>query len=71
MLLLINQNSHFIYSSRCCVKGPLLEVNDRLIKQPELLNTMIGEFVSSSMAIHSLKLRLFLWSLLKFLVPIS
>ncbi|XP_047959834.1 protein Abitram-like isoform X4 [Salvia hispanica] len=29
------------YIVRCCVKGPLLEVNDRLIKQPELLNTMI------------------------------
>uniref|UniRef100_A0ACD5V8T3 Uncharacterized protein n=1 Tax=Avena sativa TaxID=4498 RepID=A0ACD5V8T3_AVESA len=24
---------------RCCVKGSLLEVNDRLIKQPNLLNT--------------------------------
>ncbi|XP_047959831.1 protein Abitram-like isoform X2 [Salvia hispanica] len=30
------------YIVRCCVKGPLLEVNDRLIKQPELLNTMIA-----------------------------
>ncbi|KAK4390831.1 protein Abitram [Sesamum angolense] len=28
------------YIVRCCVKGSLLEVNDRLIKQPELLNTM-------------------------------
>ncbi|WCJ44282.1 Single hybrid motif superfamily protein [Euphorbia peplus] len=26
------------YIVRCCVKGSLLEVNDRLIKQPELLN---------------------------------
>lgn len=24
---------------RCCVKGSLLEINDRLIKQPNLLNT--------------------------------
>jgi len=24
---------------RCCVKGSLLEINDRLIKQPDLLNT--------------------------------
>ncbi|KAG6390597.1 hypothetical protein SASPL_148335 [Salvia splendens] len=46
------------YIVRCCVKGSLLEVNDRLIKQPELINMMVGEFVSSSMAIHSLKLRL-------------
>ncbi|KAI3464793.1 hypothetical protein Pfo_021456 [Paulownia fortunei] len=28
------------YIVRCCVKGSLLEVNERLIKQPELLNTM-------------------------------
>ncbi|KAL1533364.1 protein Abitram-like [Salvia divinorum] len=28
------------YIARCCVKGSLLEVNNRLIKQPELLNTM-------------------------------
>lgn len=27
------------YIVRCCVKGSLLEVNDRLIKQPDLLNT--------------------------------
>ncbi|EOY15103.1 Single hybrid motif superfamily protein isoform 1 [Theobroma cacao] len=27
------------YVVRCCVKGSLLEVNDRLIKQPELLNS--------------------------------
>ncbi|CAA0831067.1 Single hybrid motif superfamily protein [Striga hermonthica] len=27
------------YIVRCCVKGSLLEVNERLIKQPELLNT--------------------------------
>ncbi|BFG29054.1 hypothetical protein CerSpe_153280 [Prunus speciosa] len=27
------------YIVRCCVKGSLLEVNDRLIKQPELLNS--------------------------------
>ncbi|KAG6388477.1 hypothetical protein SASPL_149905 [Salvia splendens] len=46
------------YIVRCWLKGSLLEVNDRLIKQPELLNTMVGEFVSSSMAIHSLKLHL-------------
>ncbi|KAL0928175.1 hypothetical protein M5K25_000044 [Dendrobium thyrsiflorum] len=26
------------YTARCCVKGSLLEVNDRLIKNPELLN---------------------------------
>ncbi|CAL2253753.1 unnamed protein product [Prunus armeniaca] len=26
---------------RCCVKGSLLEVNDRLIKQPELLNSAV------------------------------
>ncbi|KAH6799899.1 Single hybrid motif superfamily protein [Perilla frutescens var. hirtella] len=28
------------YIVRCCVKGSMLEVNDRLIKQPELLNTL-------------------------------
>ncbi|XP_042036044.1 protein Abitram-like [Salvia splendens] len=28
------------YIARCCVKGSLLEVNEKLIKQPELLNTM-------------------------------
>ncbi|XP_042031605.1 protein Abitram-like [Salvia splendens] len=28
------------YIVRCCVKGSLLEVNDRLIKQPELINMM-------------------------------
>ncbi|XP_060199863.1 uncharacterized protein LOC132628144 [Lycium barbarum] len=28
------------YIVRCCVKGSLLEVNDRLIKQPELLNSL-------------------------------
>ncbi|KAI3734404.1 hypothetical protein L6452_13872 [Arctium lappa] len=27
------------YIARCCIKGSLLEVNERLIKQPELLNT--------------------------------
>ncbi|KAF5740893.1 protein Simiate [Tripterygium wilfordii] len=27
------------YIVRCCVKGSLLEVNDRLIKKPELLNS--------------------------------
>ncbi|XP_019709719.1 uncharacterized protein [Elaeis guineensis] len=27
------------YVVRCCVKGSLLEVNDRLIKQPDLLNS--------------------------------
>ncbi|TMW90555.1 hypothetical protein EJD97_015554 [Solanum chilense] len=27
------------YIVRCCVKGSLLEVNDRLLKQPELLNS--------------------------------
>ncbi|KAG8632294.1 protein Abitram [Manihot esculenta] len=27
------------YIVRCCVKGSLLEVNDKLIKQPELLNS--------------------------------
>ncbi|OMO87347.1 Glycine cleavage H-protein [Corchorus capsularis] len=27
------------YIVRCCVKGSLLEVNDRLVKQPELLNS--------------------------------
>ncbi|PON73427.1 Glycine cleavage system H-protein [Parasponia andersonii] len=27
------------YIVRCCVKGSLLEVNDRLINQPELLNS--------------------------------
>lgn len=26
---------------RCCVKGSLLEVNDRLIKQPGLLNSSV------------------------------
>lgn len=31
-----NDNSYIV---RCCVKGSLLEVNDRLIKQPKLLNT--------------------------------
>ncbi|KAK6115162.1 hypothetical protein DH2020_007431 [Rehmannia glutinosa] len=29
------------YIVRCCVKGSLLEVNERLIKQPELLNTSV------------------------------
>ena len=28
-------------SDRCCVKGNLLEVNDRLIKQPGLLNSSV------------------------------
>ncbi|RWW09059.1 hypothetical protein GW17_00027472 [Ensete ventricosum] len=27
---------------RCCVKGSLLEVNDRLLKQPELLNSSVS-----------------------------
>ncbi|KNA10010.1 hypothetical protein SOVF_148350 [Spinacia oleracea] len=27
------------YIVRCCVKGPLLEVNNKLIEKPELLNT--------------------------------
>jgi len=27
---------------RCCVKGSLLEINDRLIKQPDLLNTAVS-----------------------------
>ncbi|KAL5557820.1 hypothetical protein UlMin_034031 [Ulmus minor] len=30
------------YIVRCCVKGSLLEVNDRLIKQPELINSKAG-----------------------------
>ncbi|KAK4348974.1 hypothetical protein RND71_031729 [Anisodus tanguticus] len=30
------------YIVRCCVKGSLLEVNDRLIKKPELLNSSVG-----------------------------
>ncbi|CAN6561085.1 unnamed protein product [Malus baccata var. baccata] len=29
------------YIVRCCVKGSLLEVNDRLIKQPDLLNSAV------------------------------
>ncbi|XP_062098264.1 uncharacterized protein LOC133804124 [Humulus lupulus] len=28
------------YIVRCCVKGSLLEVNDKLIKQPQLLNSL-------------------------------
>ncbi|KAL8218419.1 hypothetical protein R6Q57_021792 [Mikania cordata] len=28
-----------VYIVRCCIKGSLLEVNERLIKQPELLNS--------------------------------
>ncbi|XP_058219679.1 uncharacterized protein LOC131330200 isoform X3 [Rhododendron vialii] len=28
------------YIVRCCIKGSLLEVNDRLIKQPSLLNSV-------------------------------
>ncbi|XP_077231394.1 single hybrid motif superfamily protein [Tasmannia lanceolata] len=32
----VNDNFYIV---RCCVKGSLLEVNDRLIKQPGLLNT--------------------------------
>ncbi|ONK64607.1 uncharacterized protein A4U43_C07F27900 [Asparagus officinalis] len=32
-------NSSAFYVVRCCVKGSLLEVNDRLIKQPDLLNS--------------------------------
>ncbi|KAJ1277578.1 hypothetical protein BS78_04G015100 [Paspalum vaginatum] len=32
----VNDKSFIV---RCCVKGPLLEINDRLIKQPDLLNT--------------------------------
>ncbi|KAF9618414.1 hypothetical protein IFM89_001137 [Coptis chinensis] len=31
------------YIVRCCVKGSLLEVNDRLIKQPDLLNSAVRE----------------------------
>ncbi|KAF4356932.1 uncharacterized protein LOC115709696 [Cannabis sativa] len=31
-----NEGSYIV---RCCVKGSLLEVNDRLIKQPQLLNS--------------------------------
>ncbi|CAN4094019.1 unnamed protein product [Withania somnifera] len=31
--------SNTSYIVRCCVKGALLEVNDKLIKQPELLNS--------------------------------
>ncbi|KAJ1376117.1 Single hybrid motif [Sesbania bispinosa] len=31
------------YIVRCCVKGPLLEVNQQLIKQPELLNVSVLE----------------------------
>jgi hypothetical protein len=27
---------------RCCVKGSLLEINDRLIKQPDLLNASVS-----------------------------
>lgn len=27
---------------RCCIKGSLLEVNERLIKQPELLNSSVS-----------------------------
>ncbi|KAL5189489.1 FAM206 family protein [Glycine soja] len=30
------------YIVRCCVKGPLLEINQQLIKQPELLNVSAG-----------------------------
>lgn len=30
------------YIVRCCVKGSLLEVNDRLIERPELLNSLAG-----------------------------
>jgi glycine cleavage system H lipoate-binding protein len=30
------------YIVRCCVKGSLLEVNERLIKQPELLNSTVS-----------------------------
>uniref|UniRef100_A0A0A9DUK5 Actin-binding transcription modulator n=1 Tax=Arundo donax TaxID=35708 RepID=A0A0A9DUK5_ARUDO len=29
---------------RCCVKGSLLEINDRLIKQPDLLNTSVSTY---------------------------
>nr|CAB3504111.1 unnamed protein product [Digitaria exilis] len=29
---------------RCCVKGSLLEINDRLINQPDLLNTAVIVF---------------------------
>ncbi|KAI3816977.1 hypothetical protein L1987_10763 [Smallanthus sonchifolius] len=31
--------NHAFYIVRCCVKGSLLEVNERLIKQPQLLNS--------------------------------
>ena len=30
-----------IVLDKCCVKGSLLEVNDRLIKQPELLKSSV------------------------------
>ena len=33
----------FFFSSRCCVKGSLLEVNERLIKQPQLLNSSVRD----------------------------
>ncbi|KAK9162467.1 hypothetical protein Syun_003369 [Stephania yunnanensis] len=36
------------YIVRCCVKGLLLEVNDRLIKQPELLNSSIEKVTLQS-----------------------
>ncbi|XP_068640792.1 uncharacterized protein [Aristolochia californica] len=34
----VSANNTF-YVVRCCVKGSLLEVNDRLIEQPDLLNS--------------------------------
>ncbi|KAJ0974219.1 hypothetical protein J5N97_016184 [Dioscorea zingiberensis] len=34
----VSSNGNF-FLVRCCVKGSLLEVNDKLIKQPNLLNT--------------------------------
>jgi hypothetical protein len=35
LLLILN-------SYRCCVKGSLLEINERLIKQPDLLNIAVS-----------------------------
>jgi hypothetical protein len=32
------------------VKGSLLEINDRLIKQPDLLNTSVSVMLSSKVA---------------------
>uniref|UniRef100_A0A803LST5 Protein Abitram n=1 Tax=Chenopodium quinoa TaxID=63459 RepID=A0A803LST5_CHEQI len=35
------------YTVRCCVKGPLLEVNNKLIESPDLLNTSDCAYHSS------------------------